>query len=747
MEQRQMPRAGRLGERLINAGYLTYDQLEKALDLQRKQGGLLGDILMDMKLVTQDQMDGFFRGGGAAYSAERMLHEGLITREQLVKALVFQEENGGRIGNAIVALGFATRETVDAFFQSHAADSVPRRLGEMLVESGAITQEELDSALLFQKNSGGQLGEILLSMRLVPPDVLYRALATQMQLGRIGTKLDLSESKRLPYRVALAYNAIIINKRADAYILAVFKPIGQEALEDVHSYLDKPVEQVLATMEEIERLWELVYQLEQSDESLYQLYEQQPTNSAIVTFSRQQKIAGIFILIVLVMCFVMNYEATLLGINILLQCLYALFTALKMGILARGLNKRRQISYTDEQVAAIDERQLPVYTLLIPVYKEAAIAPHIAERLDALDYPKHKLDIRILLEEDDEETIAAFRALNLPSHFTLLVVPDTQPHTKPKACNYGLIRARGEYAVIYDAEDIPDADQLKKVYLAFRELPESYVCIQSKLNYFNSNQNVLTQWFTQEYSTWFDILLVGVMSMNMPIPLGGTSNHFKTKFLRDVGAWDPFNVTEDADLGVRLYKLKYNTAVLDSFTWEEANSNVKNWIRQRSRWIKGYMQTWLVHMRNPRKLYSELGFKGFIGYQAMVLGTPLVPLLNPFFWFMLIAWYVYKAGFISTMFPGALYYVAALQFILGNFLFVYTNITGVYEVIRKSEERGKMHISYAIVFSGILLPIYWVFMSFAAYKAVIQLIFKPFYWEKTNHGLTEQTTLTTVKAQ
>ena len=746
MEQNdKVPQIRRLGQRLVDAGYLSQEQLLEALAQQKEKGGLLGDILLEIGVLAKDQLDTFFRDNATVWSAERMLYEGILTREQLLKALYFQEENGGRIGNAVVALGFATQETIDAFFLKNAAASAPQRLGDMLMKEGAITQEELDRALLFQRNSGGQLGEILVSMRLVSSDSLYRALATQMRLGRIGTKLDLSESKRLPYRAALEYNAIIINCRTDAYILAVHKPLTQAALERVRMHLDKPVEQVLATMEEIERLWELVYQSEESDQSLYQLFKKQHTNSAIVTFTRMQRIAGIAILILLTLCIMMDYHATLLAISIILQCLYVLFTALKTAILIRGLNKRRQICYTKEQVDAINERKLPVYTLLIPVYREAGIAPHIAKRLNSLDYPKHKLDIRILLEEDDAETIAAFRALDLPSHFTLLVVPDTKPHTKPKACNYGLIRARGEYTVIYDAEDIPDADQLKKVYLAFQALPESYVCIQSKLNYFNSNQNMLTQWFTQEYSTWFDVLLVGIMSMDMPIPLGGTSNHFKTKFLRDVGAWDPFNVTEDADLGIRLYKMNYHTAVLDSHTWEEANSKVKNWIRQRSRWIKGYMQTWLVHMRKPGKLYKELGLKGFVGYQAMVLGTPLVPLLNPIFWVMLIAGYLYQEGFVASMFPGVIYYIAALQLFLGNFLFVYSNITGVYEVIRKSEERGKMHISYAIVFSGILLPIYWLLMSVAAYKALFQLINKPFYWEKTQHGLTKQTTLQTVK--
>lgn len=734
--------AMRLGERLVSAGYITRVQCKAALAYQKKYGGLFGQALVEMEILTAQQLSDFFVGGGMALSGERLVHADIITREQLVWALNYQEENGGRLGNAIVALGFASREVIDEFFKNTAAAD-RRKLGDMLVSRGFLTAQQLEQALLFQRNSGGQLGEILISMNFVAPEDLYRTLATQKQLGRIGKRFDFSASKKLPYHVALKHNAIIINSRKDAYILAVHDELDDEAVTEIQFFLDKPVEQVLAGMDEIEGLWEMVYQYEQAEDSVYKLYTDQPGNSALLTLSTGQKVTGICLLGVLVLCLLFNYVSTLLALNIVLQCLYAVFTVLKVMILSRGLKRHGQLRYTPEQLNAIDERDLPIYTILVPIYKEATVVENLVQRLDALDYPKHKLDIRILLEEDDSETLKAFQRLGVPSHYTLIVVPSTEPHTKPKACNYGLIRARGEITVIYDAEDMPEADQLKKVFLAFRELPESYVCIQSKLNYFNNDQNILTRWFTQEYSTWFDILLTGVMSIDMPIPLGGTSNHFKTRFLKEIGAWDPFNVTEDADLGIRLYKMNYHTAMLDSYTWEEANSNVKNWIRQRSRWIKGYMQTWLVHMRKPAKLYRELGLNGFIGYQAMVLGTPLLPILNPLFWVMVILWYVFKPPFIGALFPGALYYIAAAQFYFGNFIFVYSNILGTYTVIRGSELTGKMHIRYSVLLSGILLPVYWVLMSVAGYKAMVQLILKPSYWEKTHHGLTEQTVLNT----
>ena len=225
--------------------------------------------------------------------------------------------------------------------------------------------------------------------------------------------------------------------------------------------------------------------------------------------------------------------------------------------------------------------------------------PRLVRDINALDYPRTRLDVKLLCEEDDDETIARIRAMDLPPHFHLVVVPDSQPKTKPKACNYGLQLATGDFCVIFDAEDRPDPDQLKKAVIAFGRVPSNVVCVQAKLNHFNQDQNLLTAWFANEYSMHFELVLPAMGAAESPIPLGGTSNHFVTSMLRELGAWDPFNVTEDADLGIRLHREGYRTAMIDSTTLEEANSQVPNWIRQRTRWNKGYIQTWLVHMRNP----------------------------------------------------------------------------------------------------------------------------------------------------
>lgn len=735
-----------LGHRLVEGGFITAQALQTAIEYQKEHGGLLGNALTELHILTPEQLSDFFSQNQKSLSGEKMVQQGLITDPQLIKALNYQEENGGRLGNIVVALGYTTTERVEKFFEQ-TQTKTKMMLGDQLLADGVITKQQLQDALDMQRGSGGKLGEILVALRYLTDKQLSDNLATQMSLGRTGLKVDLSNSGKLPYAIALKYNTIIINTREDAYILAVRDILDNEALEEIRSYLDKPAEQVLATSVEIENFWEMVYQTDELDESVFSLYNQQPENSARSTLSVGQKIFSVALLAVVVYFLIRDFVPTLFILNLIAQVIYAFMTLFKVWILSRGHRQQNQIRFTKEQVDAVDERDLPIFTILIPVYKEASIVPLIVERLGRLDYPEHKLDIRVLLEEDDLETLEAFQKFDLPPSYTLLVVPDSQPHTKPKACNYGLIRARGDYVVIYDAEDMPESDQLKKVYLAFNELPDEYVCTQAKLNYYNSTQNLITRWFTHEYSTWFDVLLVGLMTFRFPLPLGGTSNHFKTDILRKIGAWDPFNVTEDADLGIQLHKHGYKTAVLDSYTFEEANSKFKNWIRQRSRWLKGYMQTWLVHMRNPIKFMKSVGFSGFVGFQAMMLGTPIIPLLNPFFWAMTIAWYVFKSPIIPTLFPGALYYIASAQLILGNFIFIYSNLVGTYTVIRDSEEKGTMHLSYSIVIAGVLMPIYWMMMSLGAYVALFQLITKPHYWEKTDHGLTDQVTHDPVSAQ
>jgi len=418
--------------------------------------------------------------------------------------------------------------------------------------------------------------------------------------------------------------------------------------------------------------------------------------------------------------------ATAIGAVGILSLIYFIDVVFNFGLVWRSLNHPPEIGVEGKELMALDNRKLPRYTVLCPLYKEALVLPNFVKSMAALDWPKSKLEVLLLLEQDDEETIAAARAMKLPRFVKIVVVPESAPKTKPKACNYGLNIARGEYAVIYDAEDMPDPKQLKKVYVAFNKAGSKVKCIQAKLNYYNSSQNLLTRLFTAEYSLWFDVSLTGMQSVNTIIPLGGTSNHFRTAELRELKGWDPFNVTEDCDLGVRLFRHGGRTALVESVTLEEANSSWRNWLKQRSRWIKGYMQTYLVHSRRPVEFIRAEGWHALL-FQLSVGGKVLFLLINPLMWILTAAYfglYALVGPAIEKIFPSVVFYMAAFSLVFGNFCFLYYYMIG----LAKREEWSLVKYIY-------LVPVYWLWASIAAYIAAYQLLVKPYYWEKTVHGL------------
>jgi len=383
-----------------------------------------------------------------------------------------------------------------------------------------------------------------------------------------------------------------------------------------------------------------------------------------------------------------------------------------------------QASRNTTTVAAI-AADLPIYTILVPLYREAAVLTQLSKALKALHYPAAKLDIKLLLEEDDQVTIDAAKALNLPDNFEIVIIPHASPKTKPKALNLGLQFARGEYVVVYDAEDIPHPGQLLEALAAFKCGPKNLACIQARLNFYNPNDNWLTRQFTVEYSVLFDLILPFLKKLNIPIPLGGTSNHFKTRILRNLGAWDPHNVTEDADMGIRLSRLGFTSDVIPSTTREEAVGDLGGWIKQRSRWLKGWMQTYLVHMRRPAQLYKDLGACGFFGFQIIFGGILVAALLHPVF----ILWTGYAlfqqiTGGTGTWFGGLTLQVANFFIFFAGYFF--SMLAGAYAL----EKRGY----HSLITTVFYIPIYWMLVSVGAYMGLWQLIFRPFYWEKTNHG-------------
>lgn len=448
-----------------------------------------------------------------------------------------------------------------------------------------------------------------------------------------------------------------------------------------------------------------------------------PEECAAATWTRPQLVWLGLIALALIVYAVHDYLQALLLLNAVAIVFYLVHSTYKFWLIYNSLERPVALQFTPEQLEALPADELPTYTILVPLYREALVLPRLVQYLSRLDYPAAKLDIQLLMEADDQLTQDACAQLTLPPQFHPVVVPHSLPKTKPKACNWGLYTCQSELLVIFDAEDRPEPDQLRKAVAAFRQLPAHIVCLQAKLNFYNQRHNLLTRWFTSEYSAWFDLFLPGLTASGWPIPLGGTSNHFKVAPLKELGGWDPFNVTEDCDLGIRLHKHGYGAAMIDSTTWEEANGNFLSWFRQRSRWVKGYLQTYLVHMRRPLKLLRQLGPGSFFSFQMTIGGACACFLLNPLYWLMTVLWFLTHSATIAAIFPAPVYALGTFCLLVANFVFIYVAVIACLN-------RGY----YDLVKYSVITPLYWLMMSWGAYKAAAQLITRPHYWEKTEHG-------------
>jgi cellulose synthase/poly-beta-1,6-N-acetylglucosamine synthase-like glycosyltransferase len=458
--------------------------------------------------------------------------------------------------------------------------------------------------------------------------------------------------------------------------------------------------------------------------SVHDLRERFPDMSASRTLSQGQVVFLLAAAVALTIGLVSAPLPMLIGLNALGTALY--LVVFIHGLLWFGDMVRRPalVTVSDEEALAIPESQLPTYTVMVAAYHEANVIGQCIRALEQLDYPKARLEVRLLLEADDRATIEAARATPHGPNLQIVEVPVAMPRTKPKACNYGLQLSGGEVVTIYDAEDRPEPLQLRRAAVALRRLGPEVACLQAKLHHHNVEENFITRSFGAEYLSWFAFMLPALASAGGPVPLGGTSMHVRRDALERVGAWDPNNVTEDADLGVRLQRLGYRTEVLDSVTLEEANSDFVNWVKQRSRWYKGYLQTWLVHVRHPVRLWRELGTRAFVAFNVVVGGTPILAALNPVFWLLAVLWLVARPQVLQTLFPAWLYYPAMACLLGGNFLAVYRTVVGV-------RAFGRLDLLGAALCS----PLYWVMMSIAAIRAIAELTVKPSHWEKTVHGL------------
>lgn len=368
---------------------------------------------------------------------------------------------------------------------------------------------------------------------------------------------------------------------------------------------------------------------------------------------------------------------------------------------------------------------LPIYTIIVPLYQETRILPHLLSRLARLDYPKAKLDIKFVIEESDQAMQQALTSSSLPYGSEIVIAPQGFPRTKPRALNIALSFARGTLLTVYDAEDDPDPHQLKLAASRFASCDETIGCLQAHLCIDNVDDSWLSALFGLEYAALFDVLNPALSHHAIPLFLGGTSNHFRISALREIGAWDAWNVTEDIDLSFRLSRAGWRIETLPSSTYEEAPRHLKAWISQRQRWMKGWMQTFLTHTRSPTCLIREMGARPAWTSLALLMNGLLGPLLGPFFLFQLGLHLRHNPLFSSQdpfLFLNSLAY--SLIFLCGAACSLLPILIGA----QKRKLKDKLYLVP-------LLPLYYGLISLATWKALLELLSHPFFWAKTEHGL------------
>ncbi len=379
-----------------------------------------------------------------------------------------------------------------------------------------------------------------------------------------------------------------------------------------------------------------------------------------------------------------------------------------------------------ERGLPLRDSELPLYSVLIPLRDEAQMVPMLRRAMSAIDYPPHRLDIKFVVEAKSPQTVQAVEHVLGEPQFRMVVVPQGAPHTKPKAIDYALPLVRGEFLVVYDAEDVPDPDQLRRAAERFRADP-TLACLQAELVPENAHENALTALFAGEYAGLFGRLLPALARWGLPVPLGGTSNHFRTSVLRELGGWDAFNVTEDADLGVRLARRGYRAEAFTSRTHEEAPLTLRAWMAQRTRWMKGWCQTYIVHARTPRRLLEDLGWKAFLGFHVLVGGMILSSLLHTVFLGMILGRLIFDgaAGLVPQ--DGWDYLAAGI---------LATGYGGAWAIVFS----GLAHLrAWHLMPMQLLVPVYWMLHSIATLYAVVELVTRPLHWAKTTHGVTRVT--------
>ncbi|MCC6305865.1 MAG: glycosyltransferase [Rhodobacteraceae bacterium] len=595
-------------------------------------------------------------------------------------------------------------------------------LGRILLEDGALAPGDLVRALALRAREDASLADILLAHGMVSEATLARGLAAEWGsevVDPLARPADPALIDRLGAGQCLRLGVLPWRRRGGVAVVLAARPgeaLGRRreleaALGPVRIAV-APARAIAAAVEAA-RGGALAAAAEARVEAPLSCRGRRPA-------AARRRLLGLGLGLPLAL-------AALLAPGALVAAAYgwALLTllaaaAVKLAALATVLRARRRARTAPAGAAPVPLR-LPLVSLIVPLFREPEIVPALVARLGRLSYPRELLDVLIAVEAGDGTTRRALAATALPAWMRVVTVPPGEVQTKPRALNYALDRARGAIIGVYDAEDRPDPDQIHAIVRRFHERGPEVVCLQGVLDFYNPRVNWLSRCFALEYASWFRVVLPGIAGLGLAVPLGGTTLFFRRAALEALGGWDAHNVTEDADLGLRLARRGWRTELVATVTEEEANCRPWPWVRQRSRWIKGHAVTWAVHMRDPCRLWRELGPRAFLGVQVLFLGALSQFLLAPLLW---------STGLLALGLPHPL--TAALPGVPLGPLWCLFAAAGLVDLAVVAAALPPAHRGLAPL--APTLPVYFTLGSVAAWKALGDLAFRPFHWDKTTHG-------------
>ncbi|WP_299029214.1 glycosyltransferase [uncultured Sulfitobacter sp.] len=602
-------------------------------------------------------------------------------------------------------------------------------LGRVMVNAGIISQNDLVHALDLQRHIDAPLGEILVAEGLASTFDVMQMVSRQHNIpvaDLFADPPDPALSATLPSRLCLTHRCVPWLKIGDILLVGTTHPDDFEKLRTCMGDHSRRMLPVLVEEHQIRAHIGTLYGEELAQKAATRV----PTAASCRSWKVNSRMRQPLAWLALGLCFAALVFSPLWTITLLMLFAFItlmMTTVMKLAAFIAQITKMSASTITQHDHGHAPF-PLPKVSVLVPLLQEKEIAGKLIQRLTRLTYPKSLLEVVLVLEADDAVTRETIARTEMPGWMSVIEVPCANNlTTKPRALNYALDFCRGSIIGVWDAEDAPEPDQIEKVVTRFQDAAGNVACLQGVLDYYNSKSNWLSRCFAIEYATWWRMILPGIAHLGLVIPLGGTTLFFRRSILEKLSGWDAHNVTEDADLGVRLARHGYVTQLIPTVTYEEANCRAWPWVKQRSRWLKGFLITWLVHMRAPRALLRDLGWLRFWGVQTLLMATFAQFACGPLLW----SFWITLLGFEH---PVTLTLGTTTSLVMAWLFFAAVMINMVISLVAVSGKEHRHLLIYVLT-----LPLYFPMGALSAYKALKEMVLKPFYWDKTQHGISSST--------